>query len=362
MKPYFTILLDSFRMLKSKAIFWVTLGISMLVALVYLSLGFTDQGVSVLFGAYVFENDLIKKGSPMAELFYIGIFAKYIAEWWLSWIAVLLGLISCGAIFPDAMKEGSAGVLLTKKPSRLSVFLAKFAGSLLFVAIQVGLFMLIVFIALRWRVGEWNFSVFWYVPLILLVFTYLYSFMVLIAVKTRSVMTALLLTLVLWAVSSIVGAIEGYLYIASEFNFGPMGDPSLVEEQPEPPEGVIEEQEPEDERSVEVSIQGEEDVGSDELKLWHGRIKAFYGLLPKTGRTMEIADRLLVVNGKKGFARGSFLDMMMGTTDLDDENPMSEMETMSANRHSVSYAIGTSLVFAFVMLSLAARSFCRRDH
>ena len=338
MKPYLTILLDSFRMLKSKAIFWVSLIITLLVAVLYLSLGFDEKGVTLFFGLTSFETELIRKGTPIAERLYLGIFTNYIAEIWLAWIAVLLGLISCGSLFPNAMKEGSSGMLLTKKPSRLGVFLAKFVGSLFFVAIQVVLFVLVVLIALRWRVGEWNFSIFWYVPLVLLVFTYLYSFMVLIAVKMRSMMTALILTLVLWGISSIVGSIEGSLYQFTQT------DVYAVEVNTS---------------EADNELEGLED--SQAADRWYARVKAIYGFLPKTGRTMEIADRLLIVNGKRGYNRGSMLDIMMGT-DTQGESAMAEATTLAANRHSVAYAIGTSSVFALVMLSLAAWIFCRRDY
>ncbi len=345
MKPYLTILLDSFRMLKSKAIFWVTLGISILVALLYLSVGFNEQGVSLFFGAMQLESEFLQKGSPFAELLYLTIFTDWIAEYWLGWIAVLLGLVSCGAIFPDAMKEGSAGMILTKKPSRLSVFFAKFIGSLFFVAIQVLLFVGIVFLALKWRIGTWNPSVFWYVPLILLVFTYLYSFMVLIAVKTRSVMTALLFTLMLWGLSSFIGFIEGGLYTLSQYSAESVGlDTSIPAEQAD--------SEITNSPTAPTAL-----FGSDTAKQWHRYIKVAYGFLPKTGRTIEIADRLLVVNGEQGLLKGA----AKNSTET-FEREAAEMRSKIVNRHSVSYSIGTSLVFAAIMLSLAAWLFCRRDY
>ncbi|MFT6181890.1 MAG: ABC-type transport system involved in multi-copper enzyme maturation permease subunit [Paracoccaceae bacterium] len=372
MKPYYTILLDSFRMLKSTAIFWVTLGISLLVALIYLSIGFDEKGMSLFFGLAPIENDLFRKGTPQSETLYVAIFTKLIADYWLSWIAVLMALISCASIFPEALQEGSAGMVLTKKPSRLKVFLAKFAGSLLFVTIQVVLFVAIVFVALKWRVGSWNPSIFWYVPLILLVFTYLYSFMVLVAVKTRSVMTALILTLVLWAVSSFVGWVEGQMYQGiqmmemfedreneKEREVDVVKEEALAEDEDE----ILDEEVPEEELTeVVIERRGPGgDSGNGTMKIWHQRLVAAYAIFPKTGRTMEVADRLIVVNGEKGGNKGSFMSILLGMDEDEQDNEFVIVSEKAADRHSTGYAIGTSVAFAFIMLSLAAWIFCRKE-
>jgi ABC-type transport system involved in multi-copper enzyme maturation permease subunit len=372
MKPYLTILLDSFRMLKARAIFWVTLGISLFVALIYLSIGFDEKGMSFFFGLSHFESDNFRAGTSASETLYVAIFTKLIAEYWLSWIAVLLGLISCAAIFPDALKEGVAGMILTKKLSRIQVFLAKFVGSLLFVTIQVVIFVAIVFVAMRWRLGSWNPSVFWCVPLILLVFTYLYSFMMVIAVKTKSVMTALILTLVLWFVSSIVGVIEGQLYEGIQMTEMMDESRGVVDQQAQAAQVQVipngEEVPIEEDRDPEVveelqATESERSTSSSTLKLWHKRMVAVYAVFPKTGRTMEVADRLLVINGKKGIAKGSFSVIMMRLAFEGDEgdDEYLEVSEKSADRHSTGYAIGTSLIFALVMLVLAAWIFCRKE-
>ena len=377
MKPYLTILLDSFRMLKARTIFWVTLAISLFVALVYLSMGFDETGTSLFFGLSHFESDMFREGTSQSETLYVSIFTKLIAEYWLSWIAVLLALISCVAIFPEALKEGTAGMELTKKLSRFQVFAAKFVGSLLFVTIQVLAFVLIVFLALRWRLGSWNPSIFWYVPLILLVFTYLYSFMMVIAVKTRSVMTALVLTLVLWAISSVIGFFEGNLYtmiqtleMSEKFeaeareSAKPLGVDLEGEEGGQIEEGAEDQVQVDDPEPLEEPFVDRDngDTGILSMKLWYQRLLAAYAIFPKTGRTMEIADRLIVVNGEKGGAKGSFMSIIMGFEEEEDQNDMFiEVSEKAADRHSGTYAIGTSVLFSLVMLVWAGWIFCRKE-
>jgi hypothetical protein len=44
------LLLDSLRMLRSRKLFWISLGISALVVAAYASIGFGENGLSLLFG------------------------------------------------------------------------------------------------------------------------------------------------------------------------------------------------------------------------------------------------------------------------------------------------------------------------
>ena len=325
-------------MLRARVIFWVTMAISALVALMYLSIGFSETGVTI-FGYEAFESDVLNSTSPMAETFYVGLFSKFIAGLWLSWIAIILALISCASIFPDTMNEGSAGVVMTKALGRLGIFVTKYIGSLFFVAIQVGLFCFIVFIALKLRVGSWNPSVFWFVPIIVLVFSYLYSVLVLVAVKTRSVLVAILLCIGFWFTCWLLSLGEGVLY---EFKRAAENEPEEVP------------------------------FSAETMTRWHGFAKGVYAIVPKPGATLELTDRVLVVNGERGFSNSDFVGSMMGV-DMADLRPdegapdpagvrrdLEEIDE-AAERHSVWYVLGTSLAFEFVILSMAAWSFCRRD-
>jgi ABC-type transport system involved in multi-copper enzyme maturation permease subunit len=183
MKPILTLLLESFRGLKSQLIFWITLGLSLLVALIFLSIGFDDEGMTFFFGLTGFAEENLAEEGPFRSIVYKMIFSNAIGGFWLTWIATILALISCAPIFPNTMTEGGAGMVMTKGVPRLQIFAAKFVGSLFFVTIQVGLFMVIVFIAFKWRLGVWYPQLFWYLPAVLLVFVSLYSFLVLVAVK-----------------------------------------------------------------------------------------------------------------------------------------------------------------------------------
>jgi ABC-type transport system involved in multi-copper enzyme maturation permease subunit len=322
-RVFWTLLIDSLRLLRARALFWITLAISALAAVIYLSIGFTPTGLSMMFGMAEFDNSVLRAGTPAAELFYLGLFSKFIVGVWLSWVAIGLAIISCAPVFPDFMAEGSIGIPLSKPVSRLKLFLYKYIGSLMFVVLQVGLFCAIVFFAVRWRVGTWNPSVFWAVPLVTLVFSYLYSVVVLVAVKTRSVLPAILAGILIWFASWVGQQGEQVLYKVAYLD-----------------------------TPGEVISKGEE----SNLQEWHRRSVWLMACLPKTGETVNLMDRHVVVGGKTGFSNSGFIKILMGM-----ESSPEESVDQAIARHSTLYIIGTSLIFEGVMLGLAAWIFCRRD-
>ncbi|HEY8960833.1 MAG TPA: hypothetical protein VIM57_01420, partial [Luteolibacter sp.] len=278
MRVFLALLVDSLRLLRARALFWITLMISALAAVIYLSIGFTPTGVSMMFGMAKFDNPVLRAGTPAAELFYLGLFSKFIVGLWLSWVAIGLAIISCAPVFPDFMAEGSIGIPLSKPVSRLKLFLYKYIGSLMFVVLQVGLFCAIVFFAVRWRVGTWNPSVFWAVPLVTLVFSYLYSVVVLVAVKTRSVLPAILAGILVWFASWVGQKGEEILYKIAYLDT---------------PADVVSTSE------------------NDNMREWHRRSVWMMACLPKTGETVNLIDRHVVIGGKAGFSNSGFIKILM---------------------------------------------------
>lgn len=323
MRAILTLLIDSYRLLKARVLFWVTLGISGLVGLLYLSIGFNDEGMSLFFGLVDFEHSLLRKGTEVSELLYIGIFTKLIVPLWITWIAIILGLVSTASVFPDFMREGSIELSLSKPVRRLTVFATKYVGSLLFMLIQVGLFSLLVLVALKWRIGTWNPSVLWMVPLAVLVFSYLYAVVVLVNILTRSTLAGILFALLVWFSSFIMNAVESNLY---SYAHTPIGahDPEMQEA----------------------------------LRPWHEASATAYAFIPKTKQTMEFGDRLITVSGEQGFSTEDFTATLFGSM-VGEADLRGTDETL--RRNSGFYVIGTSLAFELMVLAVAAWRFCRRD-
>lgn len=327
MRVFLTVLGDSIRLLRARALFWVSLGITALIALVYLSIGFDEKGMSLLFGLWHFEESFVSKGSTGAELVYLQIFRTFIVGGWLSWGAIILALISCAPIYPDFMQEGSAGVALSKPVPRPLIFLYKFVGALLFMAAQAIVFTVIVFFAIGWRVGIWNLSIFWAIPILLLVFSYLYSVQALIAIKTRSVLASLLWAAVFWFLCFSLQFGEGSAYLASRRGTGMLGGPVTEEKR-------------------------------ESSKRTHTWLHAAYTLVPKTGETTSLLDNWIVMKDGRSLASG-LVDAVTQSGQVKADEGTAAKE--DSKRHSAGWVIGTSLLFEAFVLALACRIFSRRD-
>ena len=53
-------LLDAYRALNARKLFWLTLGLSFLVVLSFGSIGFNEQGMSIYFGLKQIDSDFIR--------------------------------------------------------------------------------------------------------------------------------------------------------------------------------------------------------------------------------------------------------------------------------------------------------------
>lgn len=357
MRPFCALLLDSYRDLKSQTIFWITLGLSGLVALVFLSIGFDEKGITIFFGATSWEQEFSSKDSPLAYVVYTMLFSNVVAGIWLTFIAIILALISCASIFPDALKEGSAGMLMTKKPSRLEVFLAKLTGSLFFVFVQVGLFVVIVFLAFRWRLGMWNFSLLWYIPAVLLVFLNLYSVMVLVGVKTKSVMTSILIAMVVWGISACLN--WAVTSLTQQYEMSKLREATAVEGRSD--EVAEERDEAADEGEATRTVGSSREIegeGDPTLKSWRDTLKTIHWFLPKNSPIMAEAERKVVFGGLDDFGG---LEKLQETFSPNDREAFEDSLDELAASDSKFYSIGTSCLFSLVMLSLAAWFFCRKE-
>ena len=193
------LLVDAYRDLNAKRLFWVVLAVSGLVVAAFAALGLDHGSVTLLGWTTPVHSPLLAFITP--AVFYKRAFVTFGVDVWLSWLASILALVSTAGIFPDLMAGGSIDLYLSKPIGRVRLFLTKVAGGLLFVTLQVTVFCGCCFVLLRARGGQWEPGVFLAVPLVVLMFSYLFAVCVLLGVVTRSTVAALLLTLVFWAIA-----------------------------------------------------------------------------------------------------------------------------------------------------------------
>jgi ABC-type transport system involved in multi-copper enzyme maturation permease subunit len=338
MRQILAILWDSYRLLTAKKMFWIVLFISVLIAMSYASVGFNPEGISVLFGAYQMENEFLTSESLFAEYFYMMIFTDYLVPWWLGMFALVLALISVCSVFPDFLKGGSIDVAVSKPVSRVTLFLVKYAGSLLFVAIQVAVFSLIVFLAQGLRIGQWNYQVFWAVPLLTFVFSLIYCVAVLTSVWTKSTMFSLLMALLMWGATLTVQWSESLLYKAT-YSMSSMGMSIDRETGVADPSGEIYEPE-------------------DGLVKVYEVVKAIGTPLPKTREATYMLKKKISIRGTNMTQMSDFLDDGASERERKEAKAQEDYD----NRHSTAYIIGTSLAFEAAVLGLACLIFVRRDY
>jgi ABC-type transport system involved in multi-copper enzyme maturation permease subunit len=338
MRETATILLDTLHLLRARKLFWVVLGISLLVALCYASIGFHDEGWSIGFGLKSFEDPNLQKGSDIGEVFYLLLFTNFINPHWLGFLAVVLALMTSCSVFPEMMREGSIETVISKPVSRWKIFAVKYLGMLGFMAIPLAAFCLIVFLAMGLRVGVWKPEVFWAVPLLTFVFSILYSFAVFIGIWTRSTLFALLATVMLWGACFLVHISESFFYrlVILPANAGLQVDFETGEtaetEAYTPPEGPV--------------------------KMYHGLRRATW-ILPKPRKTTLLLERLIVFDDELGPLSGvSLTGILMGAP---EQGLSREAQAKASERMSLTEILFPSALFQVVMLGVAGWIFYRRD-
>ena len=390
------LLLDSLRMLRSRKLFWISLGISMLVMLAYASIGFGENGLSLFFGAWELEDPFFVEGSPWAKALYLGIYSNLVVTIWLSWAATILALVSTSSVFPDFMSAGSIEMVLSKPISRVRVFLIKFIGSLLFVFVQVLLFCTGVFICVGIRIDEWIWPIFAAVPLVTIFFSYLYAFNVLMGLVTRSGLAALLFTALFWFLLFAVQAGEGALStIATEQSVRLERLEDRMADQQARLDRIAGSERPSEQRArerLETELEANR-TRADEARQrleaiegWHRPLEIAMAVLPKNQQTIGLLDRWLAPD-----SRYTMTEIMLGEYREEEpsappppieetEEPTGE-ESREARREerretqrestrrelgedretSAWFIIGSSLAFEAAILALAAFIFARRD-
>jgi ABC-type transport system involved in multi-copper enzyme maturation permease subunit len=189
------LLLDTYRQLNSQKLFWLTMGISMLVVICFAATGINEAGISI-FG-YTFEggwnSNVIKP-----EIFYKYLFAILGVPLWLAWGATILALISTASMTPDMLSGGAVDLYLAKPLSRVRLLMTRFIAGLMFVCLQVGVFTVASFFVIGIRGGSWEPGLFIAIPAVLIFFSYLYSVCTVTGLFTRSTIASLLVTLLAW--------------------------------------------------------------------------------------------------------------------------------------------------------------------
>lgn len=387
MRPILAILMDSIRQLRAKRLFWVVLALSGMIVVGYGSIGFNERGPTLFYGLLSIDQPMLAEESVWTKIFMEGLFSAIIVNVWLAWGAMILALVSTAGILPDFLAGGSIDLVLSKPIGRVKMFLTKYVGSLTFVFVQVLIFCTGVFSMLGWRMDQWEWKVFLAVPMVVLMFSYLYAIMALLNVWTKSALASLLVTMLLWFGIFSIKAANDRLQIA-RINFQTASEvyakrsaeqQLILDESTSSAENEIKAARAM-ERIAELEKRVEEtQVTLDKIRPFTNVSYALAFVLPKTGETVSLVQRWLEADSDL-----TFTDLILGNFG-NGKNANGRRESNGGNRlgfindweiekltqkraidyensQSEWWIIGSSLVFEAVILGFALFIFVRQDY
>lgn len=369
MRQTLALFVDAYRQLNDRKMFWVTMILSAVV-------------LSVLFAVSISENPdatspfdsrhlkLLIWDTPFPvppemelETLLKGTFLTIGLGLWLTWAAAILALISTASIIPDFLSAGSIDLILSKPIGRLRAYLTKYAGGLLFVAIQVTVFSAAAFLIIGFRTGAWEFGLFIAVPLVVAFFSYLFSVCALVGTVTRSAITSLLVTMLFWL-----------LLFAANFSDEALAMPRVANEiyvqklEERADKLRTSEAENASTRLVLLDSELEEAIASRDLwRRWHGLIVRMKTSLPKTGETIGLMERWLIEivdlpdTGDESNAMVPFITPKMRIAGVRTDVVARRVQEIYRDRSAL-WVLGTSFIFEGVVLGLACIIFIRRDY
>jgi hypothetical protein len=382
MTQTWALVVDAYRELNAKKLFWITLALSLIVVLAFAAFGMTPTGFSLLW--FSFESETFNSEIIPKRLFYTSTFLSLGIGVWLTWIATILALVATAGIFPDFISGGSIDLALSKPIGRLRLFLTKYILGLLFAVLQVTVFITAAFFVLGWRADYWDPNLFLAIPIVTVFFSYLFAVCVLIGMVTRSTIASLLFTLLFWFVLFGLNVTDG-LFVS--FRESAVVSVERAEQRLEnerlirtndikrerlengeiPPEQFGEALVLTDEELIELrpgfadELQELEDAQASAAnwQRWSGVIFGIKTVLPKTGETIGLLERSMI-------SEDDIREQMSGAQpdpnapDFADPE-VQERVAMASRDRSVFWIVGTSLLFEGVVLGLAGLLFCRRD-
>lgn len=188
----------------------------LVVPLIFVSfaLGFGDQRISVLWGAWSIEYpDLFEafgQGSPQGpppgmehpgELFVQNLQALFVQT--LGGVFGVMFCVAATAFFvPRMMEKGAADTLFSKPVGRFTLLLARYFSGLLFVAALATVLVVGMFCGFWVGSGYRDTGFLWGIATITYLYGILHAFSIMVGTWTRSSVVAILVALLLWTFST----------------------------------------------------------------------------------------------------------------------------------------------------------------
>jgi hypothetical protein len=346
-------LVAAYRELNARKLFWVALALNAVVILAMAAVGIDENGISVL-GWELRIPGLTTALFPRADFYKLMIESLGVGIW-LGWLSTILALLSTASMFPD-LAAGGVDTLLSKPIGRARLFLTTFACGLLFSTLQVATFSFLAFLLLGLRADTWEPGVFVAVPLIALLFSYLFCLQAVVGFITRSAVASVIVTLLFWILVFAVDTgetITHFQRVASRLELE-MVDARLAKMQ-----GAAGRESGERLRTETVERLGNWSLAND-IALG---IKT---ALPKTNETADLVRRALAISAGIGPKPDDEREVrvddsgIMQRTRADRRRVELEVRK-ELDERTVWWVVGSSLAFEAFVLGIGVWYFRRRD-
>ena len=306
---FWALIVDSFRESLDRKIFWVLVVISVLVAAAMSCVGFQPTHVDIMFGMWEFETDLFDPTTE-AGRGNIASIAVVCTDIVVGWIGLMLMIVATAGFFTAFVERGAIDVLLSKPMTRARLFIGKYLGSMVFVLLQASLFGAMTFMVMGIRWGTWLPGYLLMIPLLVILFSYLYCVSVWVAVTMRSTIAAIVLSMGAWVAFTGVQQLDDVLELYPQWR---------------------------EQRTVFYTV------------------RTLRWVVPKTQDIAYLAERWS--------GAGSGTDLIPDTSDQ-DVSMLERVRSLEAKRRSVNpvHTIGSSLAFEAVVVLLAMWTFSRKDY
>lgn len=122
-------------------------------------------------------------------------------------IGLLIAILVTANMIPDMFEPGSLNLLLSKPISRWGLYVSKFIGGCVFIALCAGYLFIGVWLWMGLALGVWDRAMLLSIPLYIIVFAIYFSISALVGLLYRSPTVSVILTLLFWAFCFGVGVI-----------------------------------------------------------------------------------------------------------------------------------------------------------
>jgi hypothetical protein len=115
-----------------------------------------------------------------------------------AWVVILLSVVVTAFLIPNMLRRGAVDLLLVRPLHRVRLLVYRYLSGVLYVFVSVGLMIVVLWLVLGLRSGVWKPGLLLSIPVITFFFAILYAVSAFNGVMTRSAVTAILVTCIVW--------------------------------------------------------------------------------------------------------------------------------------------------------------------